>query len=475
MHTLNSLMARRLVAALVGALVGALLATTGVTALAQSAGTNATTGAATSAGEVEFARGVGFAQTPGQLPRTLGKGMALKEGDRLTTADGGTAIVKLQDGTRMTLRPSTEMIMQKFQYKDGAADNNMVMQLLRGGFRAITGFISKGSPNAAKVQTATATVGIRGTDFDARICGAECKAESSQLKDQNKDGAKGAPRANAVLASAKLVNTQGEIYALDGQGGKRRVVDGASVYPGDTVDTGSAGKVVLAFRDDSRLTLGSKTQFRVDTFVFDNKAPTEGRFLVSLITGSLRALTGLIGKSNNRNVGFKTPTATVGIRGTGLDLDCATSESCNIFTWLGSIDVQQNGQTAIQTLEAGQGLFVSRTGIAPLSGPTLEFLQRPDTVPVNTQQLFSAGTVLPDEEGLYVYVRDGHIEVISSKETLQLGRGETGFASSDGRTGRPLEMPLFIQFDQTPMPNTPNPALLSITGEINRAIGNQCR
>jgi hypothetical protein len=455
MHTLNSTIVRWLALAA--------LAIASVAALAQNAG------------EVEFARGVGFAQTPGQLPRTLGKGMALKEGDRLTTAEGGTAIVKLQDGTRMTLRPSSEMIMQKYQFAEGAQDNNMTLQLLRGGFRAITGLISKGAPNAAKVQTNTATIGIRGTDFDARICGAECKAEASQIKDQTKDSAKDKPRANAVLASAKLVNTQGEVYAVDAQGSKRRVVDGASVYPGDTVDTGESGRVVLAFRDDSRLTLGSNTQFRVDNFVYDQKDPAEGKFLVSLLKGSLRALTGLIGKSNTRNVGFNTPTATIGIRGTGLDLDCASTESCNIFTWLGSIEVQQNGQTALQTLVAGQGLFVSRTGIRPLIGPTLENLQRPDTVPVNTQQLFSAGTASPDEEGLYVYVRDGHIEVVSSKETLQLGRGETGFASNDGRTGRPLEMPLFIQFDQTPMPNTPNPALLNVTSEINRAIGNQCR
>jgi hypothetical protein len=35
-------------------------------------------GAQTAAGEVEFSRGVGFAQTPGQLPRTLGKGLPLK-------------------------------------------------------------------------------------------------------------------------------------------------------------------------------------------------------------------------------------------------------------------------------------------------------------------------------------------------------------------------------------------------------------
>ena len=422
------------------------------------------------AGEVEFSRGVGFAQSPGQLPRTLGQGLPLKEGDRLTTAEGSAAIIKLQDGTRMTLRPNSEMIVQQYQFKEGSADNSMVMQLLRGGFRAITGLLTLNSPNAAKIQTATATIGIRGTDFDARVCAQDCKAEASQVTEK--------PRPNAVLASAKLVAAQGEVNALDSAGTRRRLVDGGSVYPGETVEMGSAAKGVLAFRDDSRLTLGGGTRFRVDQFVFDDKNPVEGRFLVSLLRGSMRALTGLIGKANKRNVGFTTATATIGIRGTGLDLDCGladSADSCSFFTWLGSIEVTPAGQTTGQTLQAGQGLFVSRTSIRPLTEPTLEHLQRPDTVPVNIQQLFSSGGVSADDEGLFVYVRDGHIEVTTLRETLHLGRGETGFAGSDGRTGRPVDMPLFIQFDKVPLPNSANPMLLSVMGELRGFSSNQCR
>ena len=424
---------------------------------------------AQSAGEVEFSRGAAVAQSPGKLPRTMGKGLSVVEGDRLTTADGAMAIVKLQDGTRLTLRPNSEMIMQTYRF-DGTIkeDNSMIMQLLRGGFRAITGLISKGSPNSAKIQTSTATVGIRGTDFDVRLCGPECKAESAKVRDKAKP--------NAILASAKLVDAKGEISATDGQGQKRMVYDGASVYPGDTVQTGLGAKVILAFRDDSRLTLGANTQFKVDSFVYDQKSPTEGRFLVTLLQGSLRALTGLIGKANNRNVGFTTPTATIGIRGTGLDMDCATPAACNFFTWLGTIEVKPNGETALQVLNAGEGLYVDKDGMHPISAPTLDDLPRPDTVPVNVQQLFSSGGVSPDDEGLFVYVRDGHIQITSSKEVLDLGRGETGFAGFDGRTGRPDDMPLFIQHDTVPMPNSLNPMLVNL---LNDAAGggsnNMCR
>jgi len=422
---------------------------------------------AQTAGEVEYSRGVAFAQAPGQLPRAMGRGLPLQEGDRLTTAEGATTIVKLQDGTRMTVRPNSDIVMQRYRYREGASDNSMLMQLLRGGLRAVTGLISKGAPDAARIQTTTATVGIRGTDFDVRLCGAECRAESARVKEPG--------RPNAVLASAKLVTTLGEVYAQDPAGARRPLVVGASVYAGETVITGAGARVVLAFRDESRTTLGANTQLKVDAFVFDAANPKDGRFLVSLLRGSLRALTGLIGKSNNRNVSFTTPTATVGIRGTGLDADCSAPESCSFFTWLGSIEVGPNGQTALQTLQAGQGLVVGKSGISPLNSPTLGDLPRPDTVPVNMQQLFGSGAVGPDEDGLFVYVRDGYIEVVTLTGTLPLGRGETGFAGMDGRLGRPATIPLFIQADRTPRPDTPSPALAGLLDGVGGDLAGQCR
>ena len=479
------------------------------------------------AGEVEFVRGVAFAQTGTQLPRAMGKGLALKEGDRLTTGEGATVIFKLQDGTRMTLRPNSEMVVQAFKYTETAVaeDNSMVLQLLRGGFRTVTGLIAKGSPESAKVQTATATIGIRGTDFDARLCGQDCKAESSKVKQQASP--------NAVTASAKLVVATGDIAALDLAGARRRLVVGGSVYVGERVETGAGAKAVLVFRDDSRLTLGASTRFVVENFVYDEKNPEDGRFFVSLLTGTMRALTGYVGKANTRNVNFTTSTATIGIRGTGLDLDCGSTGSCSFFTWLGSIAVTPNGQTALQVLQSGQGLFVSATGIRPITAPTLENLPRPDTVPVNTKELFGAakatpaptaaapadgktdsktddkadtqaksdapagGTpassattsissntsasppaapaISPDEPGLFVTVRDGHVEVTSRNETIHLGRGETGFAAADGRTGRPASIPLFIQYDKVPLPGNTNAAVQGVIKQLSEKPSNQCR
>ena len=424
---------------------------------------------AQNAGEVEFARGVGFVQTPGQPPRTLGKGVPLKQGDRLSTSEGASAIIKLDDGTRMTLRPNSELLLQQYRFKaDAPTENSMVMNLVRGGFRAITGLIAKGSPDAARIDTATATIGIRGTDFDARICGVECRNEAGRVPQQ--------ARPSQVQASAKMVSSQGQVNVLDAAGQSRRLADGGAVYPGETVETQADAKAVIAFRDESRMTVGAATRFKVENFVFDEKAPAEGRFLVSLARGSLRALTGLISKANVRNVSFKTTTATIGIRGTGLDMDCSTDAGCGFFSWLGSIEVTPEGQTALQVLQAGQGLFVGRAGIQPLTESPLPQLERPDGITVDVKQLFSSGPGSANEEGLYVYVRDGHIEVVAFGETLQLGKGETAYAGTTAVNVYRLPItPLFIDYDRVPLPDTKNPGVLGVLNDLGLGTVNQCR
>lgn len=431
---------------------------------------------AQAAGEVEFARGVGFAQTAGQAPRTLGKGLQLQQGDRITTSEGASAIVKLADGTRMTVRPNSEIVLTQYRFKENAPDNSMLLQMIRGGFRAVTGLIAKSSPHAAKVQTSTATIGIRGTDFDARLCARDCGAESSKVADK--------ARPNAVLASAKVVQAQGEVVAVDAASQRRRLVDGGSIYPGDVVETGPGTRAVIAFRDDTRITLGASTRFRVDNFVYDEQNAGEGRFLASVLRGTVRALTGLIAKANNRNVGFSTATATIGVRGTGLDIGCtgvcagepATGNDAGltVFTWLGSIVVTPQGQTALQVLQAGQGLFISPSaGIVPInSQPAIE-APRPDSVAV-PPKLFAKENVSDAQEGLFVFVRDGQIEVATAGEVLHLGRGEAGFAGENGTTARPVNIPKFIDFDSVPLPTSKNPLLQSVLQDNNVKSKNTC-
>ena len=414
------------------------------------------------AGQVEFSRGVGFAQANGESPRVLGRGLVLREGDRLTTAASALAVVKFEDGTRMTLRPDSEIVLQHYRFTETALDNAMLLQLVRGGFRVLTGLITKNSPNAARIQTGTATIGIRGTDFDARLCGRDCGAESARITEKS--------RPNTIQASARVIASQGMLNAVDASGQRRRLVDGAGVYPGDLVETGGAAWAVMAFRDESRVTLGAGTRFRVDHFVYDNQNAGDGRFLVSLLKGSVRALTGLIAKANNRNVGFSTATATIGVRGTLWDMNClgacagepdGPDAGLTLYAWLGTIAVTPTGGTAVQLLSAGQGLFISGNGSRPVTEPRPADGPRPDTVNV-PEKTFSSNDVLDTEEGLFVSVRDGHVELLTAVDVLHLGKGETGFVDPRGNPARPVNIPKFIDFDTVTLPGARHSALASV-------------
>lgn len=426
---------------------------------------------APAAGEVLFSKGVGFAQQPGQNARTLGKGLPLQPGDTLSTAADATAIVQLQDGTKLTLRPGTELQLEQYQYRAGASDNSMVMQLLRGGLRAITGLISKGSPNAARIKTPTATIGIRGTDFDARLCTSDCAQEDARHPER--------PRQMSIGASAKLAQIQGEMTARRANGEARRVVEGGGLFPGDTVETAPGTRAVVVFRDNSRVTLGPQTQLRVDDFVFDDRNPSDGRFLVSLLRGTARALTGLIGKANQRNVAFKTPTATIGIRGTGLDMACGDAE-CSYFVWQGQIEVTptqgaggQPGSAIV--LSEGEGVRLGPQGQAPQGESPIPSLVRPDGVTIDLGPLFEMIEPYLGESGLFVVVREGHIELTTATGVLQLGPGEVGRVNPQQLLARVQSVPPSADFDGIPKPDVKNPLLFLILGESGVRTSEQCK
>lgn len=103
-------------------------------------------------------------------------------GDTLETQKDSYAHVKFQDGAMITLKPNTQFNIAAYNFSEAKPqDDNAVFSLLKGGLRAVSGLISKrGNQDAYRMNTATATIGIRGTIFDVDDCktGA-CRKEGS--------------------------------------------------------------------------------------------------------------------------------------------------------------------------------------------------------------------------------------------------------------------------------------------------------
>ncbi len=83
----------------------------------------------------------------------------------------------------------------------------------------------------------------------------------------------------------------------------------------DVLRTGAASSLQIRFVDDSLLSLRDNTEFAIEEYQFAGKAE-EQRSFFRLVKGGFRAVTGLIGRTNNTNYRVRAETATIGIRGT---------------------------------------------------------------------------------------------------------------------------------------------------------------
>ena len=102
--------------------------------------------------------------------RVLQKGAEIKSGEKIITADGALAQLRLNDGGFMSIRPGTEMVIDRFQYDEkNASNSSLLISLIRGGLRSISGLIGKTNPDGYQIKSNTATVGIRGTDHEPMV------------------------------------------------------------------------------------------------------------------------------------------------------------------------------------------------------------------------------------------------------------------------------------------------------------------
>jgi len=89
---------------------------------------------------------------------------------------------------------------------------------------------------------------------------------------------------------------------------------GAGIEMQDLIKTGT-GQVSITFTDNTRMQVTEHSRLVVDEFVYDPGKST-GRLALRVALGTVRYASGAIAKNNPANVNIRTPTATVGVRGT---------------------------------------------------------------------------------------------------------------------------------------------------------------
>lgn len=102
--------------------------------------------------------------------RPLVRGAEVLAGETIDTADGRVQL-RYRDGATMSLQPATRFRIDRFQYSGDrvVAGDGVVMTLIKGGLRTVTGWLGRKDRSQYRIGTSVATIGIRGTEFGALL------------------------------------------------------------------------------------------------------------------------------------------------------------------------------------------------------------------------------------------------------------------------------------------------------------------
>ncbi len=167
----------------------------------------------------------------------------------------------------------------------------------------------------------------------------------------------------AAVGTVEFVDGDAQIVAQSGE--KRVVRNSTAIDEGDTVSTGLTAEVHIRMADQMLIAVRPNTRVRIDSY---RAAGDDGdNATLSLLKGTLRAVSGWIGRYNRAHYAMLTPTATIGIRGTDHEpayfgTDTSASERANLT--LGTYDKVNLGETFIKNAKGEIAILPGHAGFA---------------------------------------------------------------------------------------------------------------
>ena len=259
-------------------------------------------------------------------------------------------------------------------------------------------------------------------------------------------------------------------------GVERPLTRGTELDNGDVVRTND-GRAQIRFTDGAYVSLQPNTDFAIRDYRFENKTDGSERGFFGLVKGAMRTVTGLIGRVNRDRYQIVTPTATVGIRGTGgviqvqqdgSTLVIGTSGIWSLTNPAGSIDVPA-GVSGLSPTDPSEP--PSETTTQPTSGPT----QLPPEPPTFVQgnEVDPSGAALIETQVTPLVSGSGYAAAMAWGEDLT----EVFIINVDGGEGGFNEFPFGSSdaiFDsQGRLTSITDPSFIGIVGKAELGSGGQ--
>ena len=166
------------------------------------------------------------------------------------------------------------------------------------------------------------------------------------------------------VAAGTVSLVEGDVRFLDARLQGRRPKQGDAIYEGEGVVTGADGEVHLDMQDGGYI--GVRPGTRLNIVNFKAEGGQDDSFVLSLLEGSFRAVTGWITRSSGRRAEVQTPTVTIGIRGT--DYEPLVIPEGSKAGEAGTYNRVNIGETEMRTAQGSVVVRPNQAGFVPHRG-----------------------------------------------------------------------------------------------------------
>jgi hypothetical protein len=175
------------------------------------------------------------------------------------------------------------------------------------------------------------------------------------------DATAGAAGARNVAGKIDLM--EGDTRVFDDKKMPRTVKIGDTLFEGDSIVTGADGEIHLTMEDAGFIAVRPNTKMRIAQYRANGDDQDKG--VIGLLVGSLRSITGWIGKYQPKSYTIRTPTATIGIRGTDHEPKVIPEGSAEGDA--GTYDKVNTGGSFIRTPQGSVDVSERHAAFAPVS------------------------------------------------------------------------------------------------------------
>lgn len=138
--------------------------------------------------------------------------------------------------------------------------------------------------------------------------------------------------------AARVTFVTGQVSVIDSNNNKRSVFKGDLIRGGEKIETAN-GRIQVRMTDGGIIVLRPNSIFEITRYSFSKDTPELGTVLFNFIKGGARAISGAIGKANRVSYQFKTPVATIGIRGTDYSSALADDGTLTVTVTDGQVNI----------------------------------------------------------------------------------------------------------------------------------------